>query len=56
MWASMMIRHHQGAVSMAITEESTEQDPTPKKLAQSIITSQMAQIAQLTMLLGTLPG
>ncbi|MCW2540029.1 MAG: lipoprotein [Frankiales bacterium] len=56
MWVSMMIRHHQGAVSMATTEESIGQNPDAKKLAQSIITSQTAQITQLTTLLGTLPS
>lgn len=56
MWVSMMIRHHQGAVSMATTEQSTGQNPDAKKLAQSIITSQTAQLTQLTALLGTLPN
>jgi uncharacterized protein (DUF305 family) len=56
MWVSMMIRHHQGAVSKATTEQATGQNPDAKKLAQSIITSQTAQITQLTALLGTLPG
>jgi uncharacterized protein (DUF305 family) len=56
MWVSMMIRHHQGAVSMATTEESTGQNPDAKKLAQSIITSQTAQITQLAALLSTLPS
>jgi uncharacterized protein (DUF305 family) len=56
MWVSMMIRHHQGAVSMATTEQSAGQNPDAKKLAQSIITSQTAQITQLTALLGKLPG
>ncbi|MDQ2838864.1 MAG: DUF305 domain-containing protein [Actinomycetota bacterium] len=56
MWVSMMIRHHQGAVSMATTEESTGQNPDAKKLAQSIVTSQTAQITQLTALLSKLPS
>jgi uncharacterized protein (DUF305 family) len=56
MWVSMMIRHHQGAVTMATTEQSSGQNPDAKKLAQSIITSQTAQITQLTALLGKLPG
>ncbi len=56
MWVSMMIRHHQGAVTMATTEQSTGQNPDATKLAQSIITGQTAQITQLTTLLGTLPS
>lgn len=56
MWVSMMIRHHQGAVTMATTEQSTGQNPDAKKLAQSIITSQTAQITQLTALLSKLPS
>ncbi len=56
MWVSMMIRHHQGAVTMATAEQSTGQNPDAKKLAQSIITSQTAQITQLTVLLSTLPS
>lgn len=39
MWVSMMIRHHQGAVSMATTEQSTGQNPDAKRLAQSIGTA-----------------
>ena len=54
MWVSMMIRHHQGAVSMATTEQSAGQNPDAKKLAQSIITSQTTQITQLTALLSKL--
>ena len=56
MWVSMMIGHHHGALSMAASEQSTGQNPDAKKLAQSIITSQTAQITQLTALLSTLPS
>jgi uncharacterized protein (DUF305 family) len=55
MWVTMMIQHHQGAVTMAKTEQTTGQNPDAKALAQSIITSQSAQITQLSSLLATLP-
>lgn len=55
MWVSMMIKHHQGAVTMATTEQKSGQNPDAKALAQSIITSQSAQITQLTALLAKLP-
>jgi uncharacterized protein (DUF305 family) len=47
MWVTMMITHHQGAVSMSKTELASGQYAAGKTLAQSIITSQTAQIAQL---------
>lgn len=56
MWVSMMIQHHQGAVTMAQTELAHGQNPGPKKLAQSIITSQTEQITQLKALLTQLPS
>jgi uncharacterized protein (DUF305 family) len=39
---------HDGAVSMATIERSAGQNPDAKKLAQSITTSQTAQISQLS--------
>jgi uncharacterized protein (DUF305 family) len=47
MWVTMMITHHQGAVSMSKTELASGQYAGAKTLAQSIVTSQTAQIAQL---------
>lgn len=47
MWVTMMIAHHQGAVAMSKTELASGQYAGAKTLAQSIITSQTAQIAQL---------
>jgi uncharacterized protein (DUF305 family) len=47
MWVSMMITHHQGAVDMSKTELASGQYAGAKTLAQSIVTSQTAQIAQL---------
>lgn len=55
MWVSMMIRHHQGAVTMSKTEQTSGQNPDAKALAKSIISSQSAQITQLTALLAKLP-
>ncbi len=56
MWVMMMIRHHRGAVSVATTEQRIGRNAEAKKLAQSIIASQTAQITQLTKLLGKLPS
>lgn len=55
MWVTMMIQHHRGAIAMATAEQKTGQNPDAKALAQSIITSQSAQITQLTALLANLP-
>jgi uncharacterized protein (DUF305 family) len=51
-----MFRRHQAAAGMATTEGLTGHNPEAKKLAQSIITSQTAQITQLTALLSKLPS
>jgi len=47
----MMIRHHQGAVEMAKTEQARGLSPDAKKLAQQIDTSQTAQITQMRQML-----
>jgi uncharacterized protein (DUF305 family) len=47
MWVKMMITHHQGAVDMSKTELAGGQYSGAKALAQSIVTSQTAQISQL---------
>jgi uncharacterized protein (DUF305 family) len=54
MWVTMMITHHQGAVTMAQTELASGQYAEAKTLAQSIITGQTAEIAQLKTLEKTL--
>ena len=54
MWVEMMIEHHQGAVEMAQTELSDGQNADAKALAQTIISTQTAEIATLTKLLPTL--
>jgi uncharacterized protein (DUF305 family) len=56
MWTQMMIKHHQGAVAMAETEQSTGKDPAAIALAKKIQTAQTTEIATLTQLLGQLPA
>lgn len=48
-----MIAHHQGAVAMAQTQLSQGQNADAKKLAQSIIDAQNAEITQMKQLLGS---
>lgn len=47
-----MIKHHRGAVTMAQTELDQGQNPDAKKLAQSIVTTQRAEITEMNGLLG----
>lgn len=56
MWVSMMVEHHTGAVEMAKAELTDGQNSDAKSLAQSIVTSQTAEIATLKQLLTTLPS
>jgi len=51
MWLTMMIAHHQGAVSMADQEIAQGSNPDVKALAQSIMTGQTAEIATMKELL-----
>ncbi|MFD3621984.1 DUF305 domain-containing protein [Streptomyces sp. NPDC058676] len=48
----MMIKHHEGAVAMAKTEETEGAFPDAKKMADAIITSQTAEIEKMNELLG----
>ncbi|MFZ4155586.1 DUF305 domain-containing protein [Streptomyces pseudogriseolus] len=48
----MMIKHHEGAVEMAETEQSDGAYAPAKKMAGEIITSQSAEIEQMNHLLG----
>jgi uncharacterized protein (DUF305 family) len=50
----LMPLHHQGAIVMARTELAQGANPQVKKLAQSIITSQSAEIAEMKSMLGAL--
>lgn len=47
MWLQMMIKHHQGAVTMATTELTAGSNADAKMLAQNIITSQKTEITQM---------
>lgn len=44
----MMIPHHQAAVDMAVVELKDGKDPKVRALAQSIITTQQAEIREMT--------
>ncbi|MFD9407490.1 DUF305 domain-containing protein [Streptomyces sp. NPDC059989] len=48
----LMIKHHEGAVAMAKTEQSGGAYPQAKEMAGAIITSQSAEIARMNTLLG----
>lgn len=48
----MMIKHHEGAVSMAKTEKANGAFPEAKTMADAIITSQTAEITRMNSLLG----
>ncbi|MFJ7767957.1 DUF305 domain-containing protein [Streptomyces sp. NPDC097107] len=48
----MMIKHHEGAVEMARTEQSDGAHGPARKMAGEIITSQSAEIEQMNQLLG----
>jgi uncharacterized protein (DUF305 family) len=52
MLLTMMIEHHEGAVSTAETEVSQGANPEAKALAQKIIDDQTAEIAEIRGLLG----
>ena len=52
MWLQMMIKHHEGAIAMAKTEQQDGKFAAAVSLARSIITSQQAEIDQMKQLLG----
>jgi uncharacterized protein (DUF305 family) len=54
MFLQMMIKHHQGAVTMARTEQEEGVNPDAKALAGSIVTSQTAEITRMRNLLKNL--
>lgn len=47
MWLDMMIRHHQGAIEMAKTEQADGQFPAAVALAGTIIADQQAEISEM---------
>jgi uncharacterized protein (DUF305 family) len=46
-----MVKHHEGAITMAKQEVANGENPEAKKLAESIITSQQAEIEKMNTLL-----
>ncbi|MDQ1608328.1 MAG: hypothetical protein QOE16_1060 [Microbacteriaceae bacterium] len=54
LFLSLMIQHHQGAVTMAKQEQSGGMDSAAKKLADSIVTSQTKQISDMQAMLTSL--
>ncbi|MFA1542700.1 DUF305 domain-containing protein [Actinomadura monticuli] len=48
---TMMIKHHEGAVAMAGTEQTSGRSPEAKKMAADIVTSQSAEITRMRKLL-----
>jgi uncharacterized protein (DUF305 family) len=55
MWTQLMIKHHQGAVTMAKVEQTGGKDPASIALAKKIETAQTTEIATMKRLLGQLP-
>ena len=53
MWLEMMKQHHEGAVEMAKTEQENGAFPDAIKLADSIVTTQEAEIKEIDQLLGS---
>ena len=51
MWITMMIEHHEGAVTMSEQVLTTTRDPQVAALARAIITGQKAEIATMRDLL-----
>ena len=52
MWLTMMVSHHEGAVTMSQTELTAGASSDTKALAQRIITAQNAEIAEMKKLNG----
>lgn len=55
LWLESMIAHHEGAVEMAQTELTDGSNAEAKALAQTIIDTQNAEIAQMRTMLGQTP-
>ena len=53
---TLMVSHHQGAINMAQTEQSSGASPAAVALAGAIITAQTDEIAQMHSMLGQLPS
>lgn len=55
-WLTMMIEHHQGAITMAEAELADGSDPDARALAQKIVDAQLAEITLMEQLLATIGG
>ena len=53
MFLEMMQEHHEGAIEMARTEQAEGEFPDAIDMAESIVTSQQAEIDQIEQLLGS---
>lgn len=53
---TLMVSHHQGAITMAQTEQRTGSSPAAVALAGAIIAAQTNEIAQMHSMLGQLPS
>ncbi|MCX2184549.1 DUF305 domain-containing protein [Streptomyces sp. SKN60] len=53
-FAELMIAHHEGAVSMAKSEQQGGADPEARKVADDVVRTQAAEIAQLKQILARL--
>lgn len=53
-FAELMIAHHEGAVEMAEAERKNGRDATARKLADDVVRTQSAEIAELKKILGRL--
>lgn len=56
LWIELMIQHHEGAVRMSEDELKDGKNPEVLALAQTIITSQQAEITEMNSLLTKLPS
>lgn len=52
LYLQLMVRHHQGAIDMARTEQAQGQNPEATALANSIVSSQQSEIDEMNRLLG----
>jgi uncharacterized protein (DUF305 family) len=52
LWLESMIGHHQGAIEMAKAEIANGDNADAKRLAQSIVDTQQAEIGQMNQMLG----
>jgi len=53
LWLEMMMRHHEGAIAMAKTEQAEGSSPAALALAGQIISAQESEIVEITALLAS---